>query len=116
MGGFCLLVNLHREGSALQPTQQACVYYYYYPVILDILLKFQLLRSKGLRCESIFKICLYRKIISAFRWQIQFYCFLIFPFFFYDITKMLECHQIFILIKTNLLRRLQAQTKSPNSA
>ena len=24
MGGFGLLVELHREGSALQPTQQAC--------------------------------------------------------------------------------------------
>ena len=24
MGGFCLLVKLHREGSALQPAQQAC--------------------------------------------------------------------------------------------
>jgi hypothetical protein len=24
MGGFCLLVELHREGSALQPAQQAC--------------------------------------------------------------------------------------------
>ena len=26
MGGFCLLVELHREGSALQPAQQACFY------------------------------------------------------------------------------------------
>ena len=25
MNGFCLLVELHREGSALQPAQQACL-------------------------------------------------------------------------------------------
>ena len=25
MGGFCLLVELHRVGSALQPVQQACL-------------------------------------------------------------------------------------------
>ena len=25
MGGFCLLVELHREGSDLQPAQQACL-------------------------------------------------------------------------------------------
>ena len=24
MGGFCLLLELHREGSALQPAQKAC--------------------------------------------------------------------------------------------
>ena len=26
MGGFCLLVELHREVSALQPAQQVCFY------------------------------------------------------------------------------------------
>ena len=28
MGGFCLLVELHREGFALQLAQQACFYIY----------------------------------------------------------------------------------------
>ena len=30
MGGFCLLVELHREGSALQPVQQAFFLIFFY--------------------------------------------------------------------------------------
>ena len=36
MGGFCLLVELHREGSALPPAQQAyflSVYVNFYPIL-----------------------------------------------------------------------------------
>ena len=36
MGGFCLLLELHREGSALQPAQQAfwlsCYFYFLFPL------------------------------------------------------------------------------------
>ena len=47
MGGFCLLLELHREGSALQPAQRACFCSPSIILVIDVLLKAQYLSYFG---------------------------------------------------------------------
>ena len=52
MSGFCLVVELHREGSALQPTQKAC---------------FEKCTQKTLTIPSLFFIVIGTQFGKAFR-------------------------------------------------